>query len=174
MGKWEKCRLGAVAAARIWELGRVIRYQSHTKIIADQANVQKRFWGFCVLGNFIYLSEHDVEHVLRNVIPFWLVMKGSKNLSTETGYDIRHRRDTVWGMSSNFRLLMKWNQVRHTTPKGQGIKDKIILRRWIYIDFKLNKKTNMACRTYTTKMLCSGHLSKEGKTSPREHRYDRG
>jgi hypothetical protein len=33
------------------------------------------------VGNFIYLLERDVEHVLRNVLPFRLVMKGSKHLS---------------------------------------------------------------------------------------------
>jgi hypothetical protein len=38
--------------------------------------------------NFIYLLEHDVEHVLRNVEPFRFVMKGSKNLSH--GNRIRH------------------------------------------------------------------------------------
>jgi hypothetical protein len=84
-----------VAAVRIWELGRVIWYQRHTKIMADYANVQKRF---CVVGNFTYLLEHDVEHVLRNVVPFQLVMKGSKNLS--------HR-----------------NRVRHTTSKGHGLRN---------------------------------------------------
>jgi hypothetical protein len=33
----------AVAAVQIWELGRVIWYQRHTKIMADSANVQNRF-----------------------------------------------------------------------------------------------------------------------------------
>jgi hypothetical protein len=33
------------------------------------------------VGHFIYLLENDVKHVLRNVVPFGLVMKGSKNLS---------------------------------------------------------------------------------------------
>jgi hypothetical protein len=32
-----------VAAVRIWELGRVIWYQRHTKIMADYATAQKRF-----------------------------------------------------------------------------------------------------------------------------------
>jgi hypothetical protein len=43
------------------------------------------------VGNFIYLLEHDVEHVLRIVVPFRLVMKGSKNLShgyQDTTYNI--------------------------------------------------------------------------------------
>jgi hypothetical protein len=50
----------------------------------------------CVgFGNFIYLLEHGVEHVLRNAVPFRLVMKGSENLS-------------------------HGNRVRHTTSKGHG------------------------------------------------------
>jgi hypothetical protein len=87
-----------VAAVRIWELGRVIWYQRHTKSLADYANVQKRFCSFCVVGNFIYLLEHDEEHVLRYVLPFRLVMKGSKNLS-------------------------HGNRVRHTTLKGHGLRN---------------------------------------------------
>ena len=83
-----------MAAVRIWGLGRVIWYQPHTKIMADYVNVQKRLRSFCVVGNFIYLLVHDVEHVLRNVVPFQLVMKGSKNLS-------------------------HGNRVRHTTAEGQ-------------------------------------------------------
>jgi hypothetical protein len=87
-----------VAAVRIWGLGRVIWYQPHTKIMADYVNVQKRLRSFCVVGNFIYLLVHDVEHVLRNVVPFQLVMKGSKNLS-------------------------HGNRVRHTASKGHGLRN---------------------------------------------------
>jgi hypothetical protein len=50
------------------------------------------------VGNFIYLLEHDAEHVLRNVVPFRLVMKGSKNLA-------------------------HGNRVRHTTSKGHGLRN---------------------------------------------------
>jgi hypothetical protein len=53
---------------------------------------------FGVLGNFISLLEHDVEHVLRNVIPFRLVLNGSKNLSNG-------------------------NRVRHTASKGHGLRN---------------------------------------------------
>jgi hypothetical protein len=34
-GKVREMQLGAVAAVRNWELGRVIWYQRHTKIMAD-------------------------------------------------------------------------------------------------------------------------------------------
>jgi hypothetical protein len=50
------------------------------------------------VGNFIYLFERDVEHVLRNVLPFRLVMKGSRNLS-------------------------HGNRVQHTTSKGHGLRN---------------------------------------------------
>jgi FMN-dependent NADH-azoreductase len=50
------------------------------------------------VGNFIYLLERDVEHVLRNVLTFRLVMKGSKNLS-------------------------HGNRVQHTTSKGHGLRN---------------------------------------------------
>ncbi len=50
------------------------------------------------MGNFIYLLGHDVEHVLRNVVPFRLVMKGSKNLS-------------------------HGNQIRHTTSEGHSLRN---------------------------------------------------
>jgi hypothetical protein len=54
--------------------------------------------------NFIFLLEHDVEHVLRNVVPFRLVMKGSKNLSNG-------------------------NPVRHATSKGHGLRNVVKFKR---------------------------------------------
>jgi hypothetical protein len=49
------------------------------------------------VGNFIYLLEHEVEHVLRNVLPFRLVLKGRKHLS-------------------------HGNRIQHTTSKGHSLR----------------------------------------------------
>jgi hypothetical protein len=74
---------GTSATQKLWQIMRMCRNGSEA---------------FCVVGNFIYLLERDMEHVLRNVLPFWLVMKGRKNLP--------HR-----------------NRVGHTTLKGHSLRN---------------------------------------------------
>jgi hypothetical protein len=172
MGKWEKHRLGAVAAVQIWELGRVIRYHRHTQIMADWAVWQKRFWSFLCRGKFyLFIGTWRGTRCeeCRTISICSERQWKSVTREPDTTYDIEGTRSEECRQS--FDNL--WNGTRYDIRRRKD-KDKISLRRSIDIDSKSNKKTKMSCRTYTTKMLSSGHLRKEGKTSPREHRYGIG
>jgi hypothetical protein len=58
----------------------------------------------------MYLLEHDVEYVLRNVLPFQLVMKGSKHLSH--GNNIGH---TTWN-GHGLRNVVKYSITYEMEP----------------------------------------------------------
>jgi hypothetical protein len=54
-----------------------------------------------------------VEHVLRNVVPFRLVMKGSKNLSN--GNRVRHRTSKGHGLRNVLKFTITYEMEPGTT-----------------------------------------------------------
>jgi hypothetical protein len=79
------------------------------------------------VGNFIYLVGHDVEHVLRNVVLFRLVMKGSTNLSH--GNQIRHTTSEGHSLQNVVKYMITYEMEPGRTYNAKKDEEEIILRR---------------------------------------------